>query len=324
MKRPYLIILLVIILINFFLPRLMPGNPFTTEALDDSFLGASYAPEQIEKYKAYYGMDQPLPVQLISYFGKILTLDLGYSLRFNQDVAELIVIRIPWTLGIVTISLLISTVLGVALGAFSALHNHKRIDSTLYAGMVVFSETPSFLVGIILLFVFGAGLGWFPLAGANTPFARYDTPTAQVLDILHHAALPIITLALAQIGSYYLLGRSSMLTVLGKDYIRTARGKGVGEWRVLFQHALKNAMPPIISKLFMSLGIMLGGAILVENVFNYPGIGRLMREAVVARDYVLIQGIFLCLAVAILILSFLADFAYLRLDPRLREKGSHA
>lgn len=322
MKRPYPIILMAIVLINFFLPRLMPGNPFATEALDDSFHGASYTPEQIATYKAYYGMDHPMPLQLILYFGKLLTLDLGYSLRFHQDVAELIVIRLPWTMGVVTVSLLISTVLGVTIGAFSALRNRKRIDSALYLGIVIFSEIPAFLIGIVLLFVFGAGLAWFPLAGASTTFARYDSLAEQALDVLHHAALPVITLALSQVGSYYLLGRSSMLTVLSKDYIRTARGKGVGERRILFQHALKNAAPPIISKLFMSLGSMLGGAVLVENVFNYPGIGRLMREAVMARDYVLIQGIFLCLAVAILFLSFLADFAYLRLDPRLREQGS--
>lgn len=279
MKRPYLIILMVIILINFFLPRLMPGNPFTTETIDDSFYGASYTPDQIAKYKAYYGMDQPMPIQLVIYFGKILTLDLGYSLRFHQDVTELILIRLPWTFGVVTISLLISTGVGVALGAFSALHSRKRIDSALYFGMVIFSEIPSFLIGIFLLFVFGAGLNWFPLAGASTTFARYDSLAEQTLDILHHAALPIITLALSQVGGYYLLGRSSMLTVLSKDYIRTARGKGLGERQVLLRHALKNAAPPIISKLFMSFGIMLGGAVLVENVFNYPGIGRLMREA---------------------------------------------
>lgn len=323
MKRPYLIILLVIILINFFLPRLMPGDPFTTEALDDSFQGASYTPGQIEKYKAYYRMDEPIPVQLIHYLGKSLRLDLGYSLRFNQDVFELILIRLPWTLGVVLVSLSISTVLGVAIGAFSAFRRRMKIDSMLYFGMVVFSEIPSFLIGILLLFVFGAGLSWFPLAGATTTFAQYDSVFQQVLDILHHAALPVIALALSQVGSFYLLGRSSMLTVLGKDYIRTAQGKGIGESRILFRHALKNAAPPIISKIFMSLGMMLGGAVLIENVFNYPGIGRLMREAVMARDYVLIQGVFLCLAVMILILSFFADFAHNYLDPRLREKGSH-
>ena len=141
------------------------------------------------------------------------------------------------------------------------------------------------------------------------------------MDVLHHAALPVITLTLSQVGGFYLIARGSLVTVLGKDYIRTARGKGVGYRSVLVRHALKNAAPPIVSKLFMSLGMMLGGAVLIENVFNYPGIGRLMREAVMARDYVLIQGIFLCLALMVLLFSFLADFVHSRLDPRLREKG---
>lgn len=324
MKRPYLLILLVIILINFLLPRLMPGDPFTTEALDDSFHGSSYTPGQIERYKAYYSMDKPIYVQLVRYFGKILVLDLGYSLRFRQNVSELILIRLPWTFGIVIVSLLFSTLLGVSLGAFSALRSRRKADGALYFGMVVFSEVPSFLIGILLLFTLGAGLGWFPLAGARTTFATFDSLHEQILDVLHHAALPVITLTLSQIGGFYLIGRSSMVTVLDRDYIRTAKGKGVGERRLLFRHALKNAAPPIISKLFMSLGMMLSGAVLIENVFNYPGIGRLMREAVMARDYVLIQGVFLCLAVMILFLSFLTDFFHSRLDPRLYEKGNNA
>ena len=322
-KKPYPIILLLIILINFFLPRLMPGNPFTTEALDDNFQGASYSAAQIEKYKSYYEMDEPLPTQLVHYFRKILSLDLGYSLRFNQNVSRLIAGRLPWTLTIALPSLLFSTIIGIAIGAFSALRNKTRTDAALYFGMVAVSEIPAFLIGILLLFIFAAELSWFPLAGATSVFREFDSNFQKILDVIQHAVLPVTALTLSHIGGFYLLSRSSMLSILSKDYIKTAKGKGLGERRILWDHALKNAAPPIVAKIFMSLSTMLSGAVLVENVFSYPGLGRLMREAVMARDYVLIQGVFLCLSIIILVLSFLADFAQIHLDPRLREKGNH-
>jgi len=317
MKKHYFLILFIIIAINFFLPRAMPGDPFLYISVEEGGVATTFSQNQIEQYKAYYGLDKPLYIQFFNYIRKLLRGDLGYSIYYDTSVSKMILIRMPWTIFIVVCSLFLSSIFGTIIGAISAYVREKCADKLMYIFMIVFSEIPSFLLGLLLLFVFAAKLKCFPLSGGITAFASYDTVWSYWYDILHHAALPIITLTLAGLGNYYLLSRNSMLSVLSKDYINTARAKGLKKGRILFKHALRNSLPPIIARMFMSLGNLFGGAVLVENVFAYPGVGKLMSEAVRTRDYVLIQGIFLVVALMMLLMNCLADIVYKKLDPRI-------
>ncbi|HOO28643.1 MAG TPA: ABC transporter permease, partial [Lachnospiraceae bacterium] len=294
-----------------------PGDPFLYLSVEDGDVTVAYTEEQIELYKAYYGLDEPLYIQFFNYITGIFKGDLGYSIYYKTSVVKMIAARIPWTVFIVLCSLFFSSVIGTVLGALSARLREKPADRLVYFFMIVFSEIPSFLLGTLLLIFFAAKLKWFPLSGGSTAFAVYPSTLAYLADLLYHAALPILTLTLAGLGGFYLLSRNSMLTVMTKDYIRTAKAKGLSKMRILFRHALKNALPPVIARIFMSMGAMFGGAVLIENVFAYPGLGQLMREAVLARDYVLTQGIFLVIALMVLVMNWAADMVYKKLDPRV-------
>ena len=314
----YLITLSVVLILNFFIPRLMPGDPFTFLSSDPDGVTIVYTPEQIEKFKGYYGMDKPLTEQFISYFSNLVSGDIGYSIYYNDDVIDVIASRALWTISLVIISLSLAGIAGIITGAISAWFRDHLIDRSLYSFMILFSEIPAFITAIILLFAGGAWLGWFPLSGGATPFRGYTSGWDKISDIVMHAVLPVTALVFARLGEFYLLARSSMITVLSKDYIRTAKGKGLLKRRIIFIHALKNAAPPVVTRIFISLGTVFGGAILVENVFRYPGAGFLLREAVLVRDYPLIQGLFLFVAVSVLIMNFTADMLYGKFDPRVR------
>ncbi len=314
----YLIIFYIIITLNFFLPRLMPGDPFTFLSAEEGGVHQNYSEEQIIEYKKYYGMDKGLGEQYKDYLMKLAKGDLGYSIYYNASVRSLVLQRARWTLLISLGSLLISAVLGSILGSLSAWYRDSIIDRSLYPIMILLSEIPSFLIAILLLFTLAAPFDFFPLSGAMTVFGDYKNGFYKFLDILRHALLPSLALVLTQVGAFYLLARNSMISVMSKDYMTTALAKGLSSKRIIFKHGLKNSLLPIITRVFMSLGGVLGGAILVENVFNYPGLGRLMREAVNVRDYVLIQGIFLFVAFLVLTMNLLADLFYKKIDPRVR------
>ncbi|NLY35856.1 MAG: ABC transporter permease [Tissierellia bacterium] len=313
----YSIIFFFILTLNFFIPRLMPGDPFTFLSSDEGGVHQSYSEEQIEMYKAYYGMDKPLQVQYSDYFKNLIRGNLGYSIYYNDNVLRLILRSAKWTLGITLISLLISTIMGTILGSLSAWYRNSIVDRGLYPVMILLSEIPAFLMAILLLFTLAAKSSLFPLSGGITVFGEYETWFDKLLDVLHHGFLPSLSLTLSQLGGFYLLARNSMITVISKDYMRTALAKGLSSKRIILRHGLRNSILPIITRVFMSLGSVLGGAILVENVFNYPGLGRLMREAVTVRDYVLIQGIFLVVAFLVLAMNLLADVLYKKIDPRV-------
>ena len=315
----YLATFFIIITINFFIPRLMPGDPFTFLSSEEGQVIITYSEEQIEKYKAYYGLDKPLLVQYANYLTKLLAGDIGYSIYYNGSVISVLGKRMLWTMSIVAAAIFVSFLSGTLLGCVSAWRRKGLLDQLLYGMMIALSEIPAFLIGVVFLFLLSARLGLFPLSGGMTTFAGYGNFLEQVKDIVHHAALPVLTLSMVRLGEFYLISRSSMMTVLAKDYMRTARAKGLAGGRILFVHALKNAIPPVVTRVFLSLGAVFGGAVLVENVFNYPGVGRLMREAVLVRDYVLLQGIFLLMAVTVLTMNLLADVVNRRLDPRLAE-----
>ena len=313
----YMLTFLTIISLNFVLPRMMPGDPFLHSGGADEVVSV-YSSDQLQYFREYYGLDKPLHEQFTTYLKELVRGDLGFSYYYKEDVSRMILNRLPWTMFLVISAMGLSLLLGIFLGSYSAWHRGQWQDNALYTALMIFSEIPAFLVGLALLIWLGAGLSLFPLAGAVTHFAEYDSVWDQVLDILHHAALPILTLTLARTGGMYLLVRNSLGIVLTKDYMRTARAKGLKERRIRYVHALRNALMPLFTRIAIQLGGLIGGAILAENVFSYPGIGMLMHDAVIVRDYPLIQGIFLVLAISVMVANMLADLAYKYLDPRTK------
>lgn len=320
----YLFTIWVVVTLNFFLPRAMPGDPFLNLSADAGEEVAIFSEEQRQYYLEYYGLNRPVAGQYLSYMSELLRGNLGYSLYYNEPVSGIILRRLSWTAFLVIAAMAFSTVIGAVLGSISAWYREKWPDKLLFFHLIFLSEVPAFLLGLVLLFTFAAGLGLFPLSGAMTHFANYNYWWEKPLDILHHAFLPVMALTIARLGGMYLLSRNSMTTVLAKDYLRTAWAKGLPKNRIIFRHALRNAMLPIVTRVFLSLGSLVGGAILVENVFAYPGLGHLMREAVMFHDYPLVQGIFLVVTVCVLLANFLADLVYRKLDPRIADySGIH-
>lgn len=314
----YLFTFLLIITLNFALPRLMPGDPFLHLSGDAGELVQGYTDLQRTYFLEYYGLDRPVAEQYRRYLAALVRGDLGFSYYYKEPVLNIIARRLHWTLLLVVSATVVSLIAGIILGSYSAWRRGYWQDKTLYLLMVVFGQIPAFLVGLALLILLAAGTGLFPLAGAVTHFTPYTSAWDRIKDILHHAALPVLTLALARTSGIYLLVRNSLGTILTRDYMRTARAKGLAEVRIRYRHALRNALLPLVTRVAMQMGAMVGGSVLAENVFAYPGLGRLMRDAVFVRDYPLLQGIFLVLAFGVLAANYLADLLYRRLDPRIR------
>lgn len=313
----YLVTVWVILTLNFMLPRLMPGDPFVFLSGEEGEDLPEISRAQADYYKARYGLDDPLILQYGRYLACLARGDLGQSLYYNVPVSAMLARRLPWTLAIVILAVAFSTTLGTLIGGIAAAFRNQWADRLLFTGLIVVSEIPAFLLGLVLLFVFAASLRLFPLSGAMTHFAGPMTLGETLADICRHGFLPVATLTLARLGGLFLLARNSLITVMAKDYMVTARAKGLKRVRIFWRHALRNAMLPIVTRVFMSLGALTGGAILVENVYHYPGLGRLMQEAVIYQDYPLIQGIFLLVTLAVLSANFAADLVYRRLDPRI-------
>ena len=317
----YAAVLFVLITLNFALPRMMPGDPFLHITGDSDEIFTEYSLEQVEYYRSYYGLDKPLHEQYVKYLGELLRGDLGYSYYYKENVNTIIKNRFPWTLFLAGSALALSLILGTLLGTYSAWRRDSWQDRWLYTGLIIFSEIPVFLIGLLFLVIFGATLGWFPLSGSQTHFITYHSFGEKITDIVRHAVLPVTTLAIARTGNIYLLVRNSLGSVLTRDYMRTARAKGLSEWRIRYVHALKNALLPLVTRVAAQIGGLAGGAILAENVFAYPGLGTLMRSAVTVRDYPLLQGVFLVLAISVIAANILADLLYKKIDPRISEES---
>lgn len=314
----FLLTLIILLAINFFLPRMMPGDPFSTASSDVQGEDVVIMTEaQRMYYMEYYGLDRPLHEQFFIYLKNLATGDLGKSISNKMPVSDVILIHLPWTILIVFSATIISTICGMLLGTLSARNRKKGFDRFMMAGLIAFAEIPSFLLGLILLLIFVVQLRLFPLAGAVTPFADYGNVCDMAGDVAYHAFLPVLTLSLSQLTGVYLLTRNTLITVTTKDYIRTARAKGLGERVVWTRHALWNALLPVVTRTGFVIGTLMGGSVLVESVFSYPGLGMTLRSAVIGRDYPLIQGILLVVAISILICNLAVDLIYRRLDPRV-------
>lgn len=314
----YLISLWAILTLNFLLPRWLPGDPLAA-LLDPQNSNYVFNSQVRARLEAYYGLDRPLIEQYSAYLGGALTGDLGQSIRLNQPVSDLLRAHLPWTLLLTLTALGAASLIGLWGGAEAAWRHHAPADKALVAASVVASNAPVFFTGMILLIIFGVKLGWLPLAGGRTPFARYTTTWDAVRDYGAHLVLPALTLTLALVGSKFLLVRNSMIGVLGEEYMLVARAKGLPPARIKHRHALRNALLPFIHHLAAHAAFALTGALFIETLFAYPGIGRLIFESVVARDYPVIQGVFLVVSALVLSANLLADWLTYRLDPRIRE-----
>ncbi|MDI6810764.1 MAG: ABC transporter permease [archaeon] len=317
----YGIIIFVILSFNFFLPRIMPGDPFaflTGEPTMD--MPIVLDPEMKAKLLTYYGLDKPLLEQYTDYIANFLHGNLGWSIYYNAPVWEVLKGSLKWTLLLVGISTVVYITAGIILGAVSAWKKGKKMDAGLLTLILSISSFPSFFLGMLFIIIFGVNLQLFPISGARTPFMEYSALSEEIVDIVHHLILPAVTLILTSIGGIFLITRNSMLNVLDEDYILSARAKGLGEGYIMRRHALKNALLPISTLIALIAGFMITGTILVETVFAYPGVGRLLYDAVLVRDYPLLQGAFLIITLIIIAANFVADMIYVYLDPRVKHK----
>ena len=315
MKKKYIVLFFILLTIHFILPRIMKADPFVFLSSDGTEV-ASYTEEEILKYKQYYGLDMPLWRQYLNYLFGIFTGNLGYSIYFKEKVITLIFSRLVWTAGIVIFSLCISSVLGLFLGSFSAWNCQRKIDTILYQGMVIISEIPSFLTANMILMFFIIKWRILPTDGVITPFIKIEFSWSFILDIIKHAVLPSLTLTFLRLPDFYFVSRSAMLQQIQKKYVETAQAKSLGDIYILMRHCLPNAINPIMTRFLLSIQTMFNATLIVENVFKYPGIGKLIRDAVFYRDYLLLQGIFLVITIFILTISLLGENFYQTIEKR--------
>lgn len=304
--------ILLSIVINFFLLRLAPGDPARVMAGHDN-----PTEEQIAAIRAQLGLDQPLPVQFWRYLKELAQGNLGQSLAFKQPVFDLIMDRLPATLLLTFTSALLALTIGTLLGAFAARKSGEPVDMALSFSNYALFAIPSFWLGLVMIVIFSSKLGWLPTAGMRTVRADY-TGWRDVLDVAQHMILPVATLALVQIPIYFRITRASVMLQQREDYVTTFRATGMPAPRVFKRYALRNALLPTVTVFGLGLGFVFTGAALVEIVFAWPGIGRLTLDAVFRRDYPLLLGVYLILAVAVSIAVLLTDIVYALLDPRIR------
>lgn len=303
--------------INFALPRALPGDPL--HALEDPTNSFYLSDPAIRaRVLGYYGLDRPLPEQYLRYLTGLARGDLGWSVRYNAPVRDLVSSRLPWTLLLVVPSLLLASAITLLAGAEAGWARGGPLDRCLIVLFTFLRTVPVFFLGVLAIQTFSVWLGWFPLSGAVTPFRQHATLGEAALDVLWHWALPASVLALELLGARFLLVRNSMVTVLGEDYLLVARAKGLPTAALKYRHALRNALLPFFTVFSAQVGFAVTGAIFIETLFAYPGMGRLLSEAVGARDYPLLQGAFLVVSCSVLVANLLAEAGYARLDPRTR------
>jgi len=307
--------------LNFFLPRLMPGDPAT--ALFARFKG-KLSPESIDALRAAFGLTRaPLWRQYLTYLAHLVRGELGVSIAyFPSPVSRVIGSALGWTLFVAGTAVVVSFAIGTLLGIASAWWRRGALDRWLPSSLVFVGSFPFFWLAMAALYVLGFGLRWFPLGHAYSDDATPGWTLAFALDVLRHAALPIATVVLATLGGWLLSMRNTMISVLGSDFVTLARAKGLSPARVVLRYAARNALLPSVTGFGMALGFVLGGSLLTEIVFSYPGQGYLLVQAVRNQDYPLMQGIFLVITLAVLGANWLVDVAILWLDPRTRDSAT--
>lgn len=304
--------ILTIVVLNFGLVHLAPGDAADVLAGE----AGSATPQYMAQLRHNFGLDQPLYVQLLVYLKQVLTLDLGYSFRHGMSVSELIVSRLGPTLLLMLTVLVLSVGLGVLLGAIAARNLNRWRDNVISLLAVLAYATPVFWAGLMLIVLFSVKLGWFPTSGMEE-VAAFKEGWARAIDIAHHLVLPAVTLTLFYLALYARLMRASVLDQYAMDYVTTARAKGLTERQIARRHVLRNAALPVITMAGVQVGALLGGAVVVETVFAWPGLGFLAYESLFARDINLLLGIFFISGCLVVVVNLAVDLLYSLLDPRI-------
>ncbi len=297
--------LFIVTIMVFVMVRVLPGNPARL------LLGEESTPALVAALTKELGLDQPLPVQYLTWIGGVVRGDLGRSLRDNTSITALILEKLPTTLELAFLAMLLALLIALPAGVFTASRRGGFADGAVTVLALSGISLPNFFLGILLIYFFSVRLGWIPPSG-------YVTPGENLWQNLRLMLMPAFTLALGTAGALTRFLRGSMLEVLGQDYVRTAKAKGVPDSGVLYRHALRNAMIPVLTIFGLQLGALLGGAVISEQIFSIPGFGRLIVDAVFTRDFPVVQGIVLVSASAIFLVSFLVDMLYASVDPRIR------
>ncbi|MEM7225876.1 MAG: ABC transporter permease [Pseudomonadota bacterium] len=306
-------VILGVVILCFLMLQLAPGDLATVLAGESGGASAGY----IEELRKRFGLDQPITTQLWLYLKSIVVGDLGYSFRHAMPVTDLLLERLWPTLLLMGATLVLSLGLGVLGGLFAALWVRTWRDHLISIAAIIAYATPLFWVGLMLILVFSIGLDWFPTSGMEDVVQFYEG-WDRVLDIAHHLVLPTITLSLFYLALYARLMRATMLEQRGLDYVTTARAKGLTERQITFRHVLRNALLPVVTVAGVQVGGLLGGSVVVESVFAWPGLGQLAFEALFSRDYNLLLGIFFLSACLVVAVNLLVDVLYVFLDPRIR------
>jgi peptide/nickel transport system permease protein len=313
----FVAVVLVIATFNFILVHAAPGDPAQVIA------GQSGASDEklLEQLRAEYGLDKPYPVQLATYLGRVLTLDLGYSYRQQRTVSSLILDRLPATLLLTATAFILALFSGIVLGTLAGVRAGRWSDTLLTVLSLLLYATPVFWLGLMLVLLFSVQLDWLPAFGYAT-IGVPQTALQRMVDIGTHMVLPVISLAAVYLAIYTRLMRSSVLDVTHQDFIKTAKAKGLKQGAIIIRHILRNAMLPIVTVAGMQAGALVGGAVVIETVFAWPGLGRLIYDALLQRDYPVLLGVFLVMSVIVIALNLLTDAIYRMIDPRVSVRAA--
>ena len=308
------------ITINFFLPRMLKGDPLTAYLARNQ---GKISADAVESLRTLFGMDNPKPIwqQYIDYWGLLFQGDLGRSLSKGlAPVSEVIADALPWTLGLVGVATVLSFLVGTSIGTFIGWRRGTRAEIMVPIA-TFFSTVPYFWLGLIVIALFSTTLRWFPASHAFSKGALPNLSFEFIGDVIYHAALPALTIVITSLGGWILGMRNMMITVLDEDYITVALAKGLSPRRVAVNYAARNAVLPQLSSFALSLGFIVGGTLIMELIFSYPGLGLRLFEATLAKDYPLMQGMFLVITLSVLVANIIADIVYAIMDPRTRQEA---
>ncbi|HSW57629.1 MAG TPA: ABC transporter permease [Dehalococcoidales bacterium] len=305
------LVIIIVTIILFLVMRLLPGDPLVVYLTQQEFSAAQYNPAQMEALRAKFGLDKNLFLQYIDWMGGIFQGDFGLSITTQSSVAHLITTRIPVTLHLGILAFLVGTILGIGFGIICAVRRGTWVDTVVTLVANIGITTPIFWAAILLIYLFGLQLRWLPVFGYTPPFEDFWLSTRQLI-------MPVFCMSLFMLASNTRLTRSSMLEVTAQDYIRTAWSKGLRERVIVIRHTIKNGLIPVIANKGFQVANILGGSVLIETVFNIPGVGRLLTTAITQHDYMIVQAGTLIVAVAVVTANILIDITYGWLDPRIR------
>lgn len=311
--RQLLLTLFAIATFNFLLFRILPGDPLRLLARSGNL-----SAEAIARLKDLFGLDQPQWMQYLIYLKNIVTGQFGMSITYRRPVIDIISERLFNTLVLLAVATIIVVLIGIGTGIIAAMKRGSKTDRVLVVASMIGWSLPTFWTGLMLIIVFGVFMHALPIAGVLTPGMSYSSIWAVVADFARHLILPTIALVVVDMAQFFLITRSALVDVLTEDYVLTAKGKGLSANMVLWRHALPNAMLPIITTLTLYVSLVIGGAIQVETIFSYPGMGMLMYDAVLKRDYPILEASFFLLASVTIISNFISDLVYMIIDPRVK------